>query len=254
MNILIVGANGYMGPHVVEALAPHHRLRITDIKPAPKEIRQRFPDHDYRDLDVTRQDEVARAAEGMDTIVNLSVVRNDPLLAFHVNTIGCYHIMRAAAKQGIRRVVNTGPHFTVAGPSYEQFDFAIGPDVPPHPGTGLYPITKSLGQEVCRVLAAAHEIYVIDLLYYILRDDSELQPGTGGVPFLVTWRDAAEAVRLAVEIEEQRLPSRSEIFFILDDLPQRKFVNEKARRILGFEPRGIVPVLWERPRPGQPGS
>ena len=104
---------------------------------------------------MTEREDVLRAAEGMDAIVNLSVVRQDPRLAFRVNMLGCYHVMQASARHHIRRVINTGPHFTVAGPKYEGIDFAIPPDVPPHPGTGLYPLSKSLGHEVCRILAEA---------------------------------------------------------------------------------------------------
>ena len=137
MNVLLIGANGYMGPHVVKELASSHRLRITDITPPPTEIAQAYREHEFQQVDVTDQAQVLRAAEGMDALVNLSVVRRDPRLAFRVNTLGCYHVMQAAAQQRIRRVINTGPHFTVAGPTYEGVDFAIPPDVPPHPGTGL---------------------------------------------------------------------------------------------------------------------
>ncbi len=246
MNILLIGANGYLGPHVVRELAPHHRLRITDIRPVAAEIRREFPDHDYFDLDVTSQDQVMRGAEGTDAVVNLSVIRRDPVLAFQVNALGCYHVMRAAAEHGIRRVVNTGPHFTVAGPSYEQLDFRITPDVPPQPGTGLYPITKSLGHEVCRVFSEHHDVWVQNLLYYHLRAEDELKPGTGRVPFVVTWSDAGRAVRLALEIDPGRLPSKCEVFFIFGDIPQQKFLNDKARRILGFEPEGNVALMWKR--------
>jgi hypothetical protein len=89
---------------------------------------------------------------------------------------------------------------------------------------------------------------VIELLFYILRDKKELKPGLGGIPFIVSWSDAAEAFRLALEIELDKLPSRCEAFFIHDDLPQDKFSNEKARRILGFRPQGDVAVLWRRPQ------
>lgn len=247
MNILLVGATGFFGPHLVKELAPHHRLRITDVQPAPPEMRRAFPDHEYFDLDVTSEEQVLRGAEGMDAIVNLSVVRRHPVLAFQVNALGCYHIMQAAVEHGIRRVVNTGPHFTVAGPSYEQFDFGISPDVPPQPGTGLYPITKSLGQEVCRVFTEHHDVYVQDLLLYSLREEDELSAGRGGVPFVVTWPDAARAVRLALEIDPADLPSKCEVFFIFGDIPQQRFLNDKAKRLLGFQPTGNVAVLWKRP-------
>lgn len=246
MNVLIVGANGYLGPHVVKALAPHHRLRITDIKPPPDEIKKEFGEHEFAQVDVTSFEQVEQAARGVDAIVNLSVVRRDPVLAFRVNTLGCYNIMRTAVAHGIRRIINTGPHFTIAGPSYEGFDHAISPDVPPHPGINLYALSKSLGQEICRAFTLTHEIYVQDYLFYSFRDVQQLRPGAGGVPFVVTWRDAAELFRLGLDIELARLPSRCEVFFILGDTPQQKFLNDKAKHILGFAPRDDVSVLWKK--------
>jgi len=247
MNVLLLGANGYMGPHVVRALARDHRLRITDIQPPPPDVREACKDHEFQHVDVTNADQVQAAAEGMDAIVNLSVVRRDPVLAFHVNTLGCYHVMQAAVAHGIRRVINTGPHFTVAGPGYENWDHRIGPDVPPHPGTGLYPLTKSLGQEICRSFTEVHDIYVLEYLFYVLRDKEQITPGAGGVPFVVSWTDAAEAFRLGLEIDLGRLPSKCEVFFILADVPQAKFLNDKAKRILGFAPKDDVSALWRKP-------
>ena len=67
--------------------------------------------------------------------------------------------MTAAVRHGIRRVINTGPHFTIAGPSYEAFDNDLGPDIPPQPGTNLYGLTKSLGLEMCRVFTDNHDVF-----------------------------------------------------------------------------------------------
>jgi hypothetical protein len=246
MNVLLIGASGYLGPHVVRAIAPHHRLRITDVRPPAEEIKQTYGEHEFQQVDVTDNEQVVRAAEGMDAIINLSVVRGDPRLAFRVNMLGCYHLMRAAARHNIRRVINTGPHFTVAGPTYEGIDFSIPPDVPPHPGTGLYPLSKSLGHEVCRILAETHDIYVQEYLFYSLRETGELAAGAGGVPFVVSWRDAAATFRLGLEIDLTKLPTRFEVFFILGDVPQGQFRNDKAKRLLGFRPRDDASLLWRR--------
>ena len=54
----------------------------------------------------------------------------------------------AAVRHNMRREKNTGPDFTFAGPTYEGIDFSIPPDVPLQPGTGLYPLCKSLGREL----------------------------------------------------------------------------------------------------------
>jgi len=248
MNVLLIGANGYLGPHVVQALAPHHHLRITDIKAAPPEIKREFAGHEFMDVDVTSWDQVMEAAEGMDAIINLSVVRRDPVLAFRVNMLGCYNMMRAAVRRHIRRIINTGPHFTVTGPSYERFDHAISPDVPPHPGTGLYPLTKSLGQEICRAFTLSHDVYVQEYLFYSFRDAAQLTPGAGGVPFVVSWADAAVVFRLGLEIALARLPSRCEAFFVCADSPQRKFFNDKTKQVLGFAPKDDVSLLWQNRR------
>ncbi len=36
MKVLLIGANGMLGPHVVKALEDVHQLRLTDIKDAPE--------------------------------------------------------------------------------------------------------------------------------------------------------------------------------------------------------------------------
>ena len=102
MKVLILGSNGYLGPHVVKALEPHYELRLTDIKPIQTK-------HESVRVDISCLDEVMRAAENMDAIINCSVLRDDRQLAFDVSTRGCYNTMHAAAKHGIRRIINTGP-------------------------------------------------------------------------------------------------------------------------------------------------
>jgi nucleoside-diphosphate-sugar epimerase len=248
MKVLILGASGYLGPHLVRALAPHHRLRITDIQPPTTETV-----HDFMRVDVASLEQVMQAAKGMDAIVNLSVVRESNQLAFDVNTRGCYNVMRAAVEHGIRRIINTGPHFTVTGPTYEGFDYAISPDVPPHSGTYLYALTKSLGQEICRVFTENYDVYVQDFLFYNFRDHgvppsyySYLRPGSDPVPFVVSGADAAEAFRLGLEIDLARLPSRCEVFFIFTDMPHGKFLNDKAKRLLGFAPKEDISQLWRK--------
>jgi hypothetical protein len=154
--------------------------------------------------------------------------------------------MRAAVEHGIQRVVNTGPHFTVAGPTYENYDYGISPDIPPHPGTGLYPLTKSLGLEIIRVFTDNYDIYVQTYLFYALRDPKKLSPGNGGVGFDISWADAGQALALALEVGLDKLPSRCEIFFILTDMPQDRFRNEKAKRLVGFTPNDTLSLSWQK--------
>ena len=241
MKVLILGGNGYLGPHVVKALEPYHQLRITDIKPIETK-------HEAMCVDVSSLDEVMKAAEGTEAIINCSVLRYDRQLAFDVSTRGCYNTMRAAVAHGIRRVINTGPHFTIAGDSYVDYDYEISPNIPPHPGTGLYPLTKGLGQEICKAFTETYDIYVLCFLFVSFREHDDESEGTDLYPFSVTWRDAAEALRLGLEVDFSKLPSRCEIFYTLANLPHQQFSNEKTKRILGFSPQDNFEKMWHKKR------
>lgn len=243
MKVLILGGAGMLGPHVIPALAAHYELRVTDINPLLMPFEGEF----WR-VDITSLAQVMAAADGVEAIINLAVIRGDRKLAFEVNTLGCYTMMRAAVAHGIKRVINTGPHFTVAGPTYEFFDYELGPDMPPQPGTNLYALTKSLGLEICRVFTENYDVNVQTYLFYNFRDPAELKPGADGAPFAISWGDASQVFRLGLEIELEELPSACEVFNIFTDMPHGRFSNEKARRILGFQPRDDISTLWHKPK------
>lgn len=242
MKVLLLGGAGMLGPYVVPLLAPHHELRVTDITPPQFDF-----SGDFRRVDVSQPDQVMAAAEGMDAIINLSVLRHHRRLAFDVNTLGCYNVMQAAVAHGIRRVINTGPHFTVTGASYELFDFDLSPDIPPQPGTILYALTKSLGQEICRVFTTRYDLFVQTYLFCSFRDPDDLHPERDAHPFAVSWQNSAEIFQLGLDVELNRLPSRCELFYILADTPHGQFNNEKAKRILGFQPRDDIAATWKSP-------
>lgn len=239
MKVLILGGNGHLGPHVVKALEPHYSLRVTDINDIDTK-------HESMHIDVGSLDQVLKAAEGMDTIINCSVLRHDRQLAFDVSTRGCYNMMRAAVEHGIKRIINTGPHFTIQGESYTSYDYEINPDVPPHTSTGLYPITKGLGQEICKVFTEHYDIYVLCYLFLSFQNLDYDRKGTDLNPFSVSWRDAGKAFQLGLEIDLEELPSKCEIFNIFADLPHQQFSNAKTKRILGFQPKDNFEWMWHK--------
>jgi UDP-glucose 4-epimerase len=241
VNVLILGGAGMLGPYVVKALAPYHNLRVTDVTRPDGDLPGEFIEVDAASLE-----QVVDAGEGMDAIINLSVLRHDRQLAFDVNTRGCYNMMQAAVTHQIRRVINTGPHFTLAGRTYERFNYEIGPDIPPQPGTNLYALTKSLGQEICRIYSEHYSIYVQTYLFYNFRDPAEATPGSRHAPFSISWENAAEVFQLGLEVELEKLPSRCEIFNVFTDMPHGKFSNEKVKRVLGFQPRADINTIWTK--------
>ncbi|MDA0708587.1 MAG: NAD(P)-dependent oxidoreductase [bacterium] len=237
MKVVIYGGNGMLGPHVVKALSGHVDMRVTDLAPFETP-------HEMRVVDVADPDAVMRAAEGMDAIINLSVLRPHRKIAFDVNTLGHYNVMRAAVKHGIRRVINTGPHFTVQGRSYTGYDYHIAPDVPPQPSTNLYALSKGLGQEIGRIFSAHYDLYVLCYLFFNFRDPENT--GQGVSSFAVSWRDAGAAFLPGLKIPMARLPSRCEVFNIFTDMPHGRFSNEKAKRILGWQPIDLLETLYQK--------
>ncbi|HLZ08562.1 MAG TPA: NAD-dependent epimerase/dehydratase family protein [Chloroflexota bacterium] len=67
----------------------------------------------------------------------------------------------------------------------------------------------------------------------------------GAFPFSVSWEDAADAMRLALRAPE--FPHPFEVFHILGDLPHDKYSNEKAKRLLHWQPRDALESHWTRP-------
>ena len=241
MKVLILGGAGLLGPYVIPVLAPHYELLVTDIREPDLEF-----DGEFRLVDVSNAQQVMAAAEGMDAIINLSVLRHDRKLAFDVNTMGCYNMMEAAVQHGIRRIINTGPHFTIAGPTYEAYDYEITPDIPPQPGTNLYALSKSLGHQICRVYAETYDLYVQTYLFYNFRIPGEIERHGEVRPFAVSWQNSAEVFPPGLEIPLEQLPSRFETFFVFTDMPHGKFRNDKVKRVLGWQPRDDISSFWRR--------
>ena len=262
MKVCLLGGNGYLGPWVVEELEAHgdYELRITDLT-----LPSKSP-HETMQVDISDIDQVRRAAEGCDVIVNCSVLRPHRKLAWDVNTLGTYNALRAAVDLGHSRFINTGPHFAVTGKPYHTYDFGIVEEVPAHSGTDLYALSKAAGQEICRLFAEQHPIHVLCMLFLNFRPAHPDDPRWAKlweqirrrrrlgrrrfrgprdlIPFAITFPDAARAIRCALEADTHKLPSRNEIFFATADLPRGKYSNAKARRLLGFQPQDTLEVYY----------
>jgi nucleoside-diphosphate-sugar epimerase len=261
MKIVLYGVGGPVGEAAIAELEQHHELRLADIRP-PDQPHPRLADggrraadwpkrphrreHAFVQVDVTDPEQVLAAAEGMDAIVNLSVIRPDPVMSFRVNMLGAYNVMRAAVARGIRRVVHTGPEVIING-YWNDFDVTV--EAPPRPGTNYYLLTKYLGQEVVRSFAEHHALEVVALYFHVFQPSDAPEPLRGASPFLVSWEDTGRAFRAAVEAPP--LPNRYEPFIIGGDLPHGKFSAEKAKRLLGWRPQHAFPNHWRRrnPRP-----
>lgn len=261
-NIVVFGAGGPMAAAAVQELAPYYRLRVSDVKPIADIIaagprKDQRPDvpmpkllgapHDEQVVDVTNAEQVMAACEGMDAIINCTVIRHDVVSSFRVNANGVYNVMNAAVAHGIRRVVHTGPfQMGMDGPIGYGWDDWIVDDVPQRPGHSMntYLHTKYLGQEIARIFAEHYNLEVPSLFFCDFADFVNLRRlGDHVHPFTTTWTDTARAIRAAVEVPS--LPSPFEILHVNSDMPQGVFPNAKAKRILDWEPQDPTESWWK---------
>lgn len=260
-KVVIFGSGGPLAATAALELAPHYQLRLTDVKPlatiiaegprrdqhpgAPLAVSLAAP-HDEMVVDVTDAAQVLAACAGADAIVNCTVVRHHVAGSFSVNVVGAYNVMQAAVTHGIRRVVHTGPfQLGLGGGAGYSWDTLVGDDVPARPGSAMvsYLHTKYLGQEVCRIFAEAYQLETPALLFCDFADLVYHRPHDASVhPFTVTWGDAARAIRCA--LETPTLPSPFELLHINADLPHGVFPNEKAKRMIGWQPLDALESWW----------
>lgn len=237
MKIAIYGAGGPVAAGAISWLEGRHSLRLTDI--AAMETA-----HEFRQVDVTDPGQVAGAAEGMDVLINCTVQRPDPVLAFDVNTRGAYNVMRAAVEHAVPRVVHTGPAQIFAGRGGYNADWNVTEEAPPRPGVNLYAWSKYLGHEIVRTFCRCHADLSAVVFYYSGFYSEE--PQHRGIRFAVHVDDAGQAFRLGAEIPREKLPSNFEVFNISADMPMRQVSVEKARRLLGYDPKHNFEHLWSR--------
>jgi nucleoside-diphosphate-sugar epimerase len=254
-NVVIFGAGGPVAAVTARELASSYALRLADIRAVADVIAEGKPQmpgaplptllgapHEYQIVDVRDPQQVLDACEGMDAIINLSVLRQDPADAFRVNTLGAINVMRAAVAHGIRRVVHTGPLVSgTHGPGDYQSDYDLHADAPARPYNALYIHSKYLAQEACRVFAEHYGLEVPALLFNGFVNPE--RPGGPNLTFAVSWEDSARAIRRALEVPS--LPSPYEEFNVLTDLPQRRYRNEKTKEILGWVPRDRLEHFWK---------
>jgi len=176
MTVLITGACGFIGRHLIQELEPHHRLRLTDAappqeatmfaggrerRPAPFATQWPFIKADIGDLDALR-----RACDGVDAVVHLAA---DPTgyadrgrEIMQVNVVGTYVVLDAARLAGVRRVfcassinafgtfywrLSGKPDPYTSMPLDESFD-----PVPEDP----YSLSKRCNEETCAAFTRAY--------------------------------------------------------------------------------------------------
>jgi nucleoside-diphosphate-sugar epimerase len=171
MKVLITGATGLLGGHLLHAFMQRNeqiRALVLPVEPAEKLVAQGV---EVVRGDVTDPDTLSVAVKDIDITIHLAGMMgvDRPLAAYRlVNVTGSENLYLAAQAAGVRRFVHTSSH-TVYGLGYGRFlteKDALRPDPDP------YSLSKAEGDRLIRRLMLAGGMQTV-----ILRPGTFFGPG-----------------------------------------------------------------------------
>lgn len=184
---VITGAAGTIGSALrSELLDRQVALVATDIRT----MTSLGPRESVASTDLADLDALVELFQGADGVIHLGGIPDEA--DFHdlaeVNIVGTYHVLEAARRAGVPRVVYASSNrLTGLYPSGTR----VAPDMPPRPD-GFYGVSKVAGEALCRLYADKFGISTISLRI----GSYEQQPGSAREQR--TWLSPADAVRAFV--------------------------------------------------------
>jgi dihydroflavonol-4-reductase len=162
--VLVTGATGFTGGHLALTLARRgYRVRAL-VRPRSLERFQRSPlateGIEPHSGDLTDAAAVARAADGVDVVYHIAATyreagqREDAYRA--VNVAGTKHVIEAASRGGVRRVV----HCSTGGVHGHVVDPPANEDAPFNPGD-VYQQTKLEAEKLAAEYGRTHALDVV---------------------------------------------------------------------------------------------
>lgn len=167
MKVLVTGGAGFIGSHLVDALAEAgHSVRVLD------DLSTGYSENvaDHAELfvgEVTDEVLAGKAMKGAEMVfhhaAHRAVLRSvmDPLATDLVNIHGTLTILKAAVDAGVRRVVSASSS-SVYGGARQLPTPETAPSLPRSP----YAVTKLAGEHYCRVFAELYGLETVAMRYF----------------------------------------------------------------------------------------
>jgi uronate dehydrogenase len=230
--VLVTGATGEVARGVLPLLDGQLELRLMAPEPAGNDPRR-------VQADILDGRALAEAVRGAAGVLHLAVasghsgtyeddVFND--LRLDVNVKGTYHLLEAAARAGVRRVVLVSSLMVVWGYGASE---AVPGDAPHRP-VGTYALTKSLAEQIGEHFARTRGLEVVVLRIAAPLDlaDPELRRRPIR-PQQVPLPDLAHAFYQALTVPLIGF----HLVTIVGESSKRVWDLEPARRVLGYRPQ-----------------
>ncbi len=155
-TILVTGAAGFIGSHVVDALiAAGKRPRLYDLRHSPW-----HPELDSVRGDLCQLGKLCRAMKDCDAVIHLAAsadvneVLADPVEAERRNAQATLQVLEAARRTAVGRVVYASTIWAYSDTPAECHDESL----PLHPPAHLYTATKLAGEFYCHAYGELYDV------------------------------------------------------------------------------------------------
>jgi nucleoside-diphosphate-sugar epimerase len=267
-KVVVTGASGKAGRAVVHDLVEHdHEVLAVDVVPAAESPAA------FLLADLTDFGQTVECLEGADSVVHLAAIPASRIhteqTTFRTNTLSTYNVFEAARLLRLSRVVWASSE-TILGLPFEREQPAYAPIDEEHPAypESSYALSKVISEELGRQLYRWTGTPYVALRFSNIMEphDYEQFPSYWDDPRVRRWnlwgyidaRDVAQSCRLALEGDigaehfiiaaadtVMNRPSSELMADVYPSVPYRPAGTfdtllsiEKARRLLGYEPRG----------------
>jgi nucleoside-diphosphate-sugar epimerase len=252
-HVLVTGSAGRVGRAAVRALVARGHLVIGyDRVPTPG-----LPTEQSVVATLADVDALNRAASGADSLIHLAAAPDDAryprgeppddgdnFLSELVpsNLVGPYHVLEAARKARLPRVVLASTGQVVDGHLRDQ-QVPVTAGVRPRPRY-LYACTKVFLEALGQVYARNHGIAVLAVrLGWCPRDAGQVEEIRGNRRFQDVYFSPGDVGRFFVgAVEAETLPEYAVVYATSRPLHQLRYDLDPARMLVGFEPQDAWPT------------
>ncbi|WP_336360811.1 NAD-dependent glucose-6-phosphate dehydrogenase Azf [Haladaptatus sp. ZSTT2] len=236
--VLLTGAAGRVGTAILGGIADKYEWRLLDREPPTGEV-----DHEYVVADITDEEAIREAVEGVGAIIHLA---GDPRpeapwdSVLQNNIDGTQTILEAAVDAGVEKFAFASSNHAVGAfetderkpDIYRTHDeFRLDGTELPRP-SNLYGVSKASGEVLGRYYHDHYDIDVVCVRIGNLTKDHPPIDYERGQAMWLSYRDCAHLFDRCVEADYDY-----EIVYGISDNDRKYYSIERAKEVLGYDPQ-----------------